>query len=133
MPPAYSPRLESVADGRHQEVASRVEVGLRGWDRAEDPAREQLLDGAVEGHRGEHRLDVATQSAAPLPLLDDPGDPLVGAADLLEVSLAKRVRRPRHLDDDHLHQLRVVPVGVEDEAGDLAELLARTAIGLIGL
>ena len=38
---------------------------------------------------------------------------------------AERVRRPGHLDDDHLHQLRVVAVGVDDEAGDPVELLAR--------
>src|SRR5436305_3294218 len=101
MTPAYSPRLEPVADRRHQQIACRVEVGLRGGDRAEDPGGEQLLDGAVEGHRGEHRGDVATQGAAPLPLFDDPGDPLVGAADLLEVGLAVRVRRTGALDDYH--------------------------------
>ncbi len=31
---------------------------------------------------------------------------------------AEGVGRARHLDDDHLHQLGVVPVGVDDERGD---------------
>ena len=38
--------------------------------------------------------------------------------------VAERVRRARDLDDDHLHQVGVVPVAVDDERRDRAELLA---------
>ena len=38
--------------------------------------------------------------------------------------LPERVRRARHLDDDHLHQVGVVAVAVDDERGDRPELLA---------
>ena len=61
-------------------------------------------------------------------LLDDLADQLVGLADLREVRLAERVRRARDLDDDDLHQLGVVAVGVDDERRDRLELLARPAM-----
>ena len=37
---------------------------------------------------------------------------------------AERIRRAGDLDDDDLHQLRVVPVGVDDEPSHRVELLA---------
>src|SRR4051812_10574834 len=37
---------------------------------------------------------------------------------------AERVRGARDLDDDHLHQVRLVAVRVDDEAGDQVELVA---------
>src|SRR6188472_942463 len=43
------------------------------------------------------------------------------------------VRRPSDLDDDHLHQLRVVAVGVDDEAGHGFELGTRRDLLVIGL
>src|SRR3954471_60888 len=86
--PAYSPRLEPVADRRHQQIARLVEVGLRSRDRVEDPAREQLLARAVEGPRTQHRRDGAAEGSALLAVGDDLRDPLVGAANLLEVGLA---------------------------------------------
>ena len=49
---------------------------------------------------------------------DDVGDPVVRLADLGQVRLAERVRRARDLDDDHLHQVAVVAVGVDDERRD---------------
>ena len=64
-------------------------------------------------------------------LRDDVGDPVVGLADLREVRRAERVRGPRDLDDDHLHQLRVVAVGVDDEAGDRVQLVARRATAVV--
>src|SRR5215207_7959051 len=42
----------------------------------------------------------------------------------------ERVGRAGHLDDDHLHQLRVISVGVDDELRDRIELLA-AADGLV--
>ena len=65
---------------------------------------------------------------------NDLGDQVVGTADLRKVSTTEGVRRPRHVDDDHLHQLGVVPVGVDDEAGHGIELLAaidRLAVDLL--
>jgi hypothetical protein len=38
---------------------------------------------------------------------------------------AERVRGARDLDDDHLHDVRVVTVGLDDEGGDLVQLGAR--------
>ncbi len=64
---------------------------------------------------------------------DDLGDRVVGAADLGQVGAAEGVGGPRHLDDDHLHQLRVVAVGVDDEAGDGFELGARRGALAVGL
>ena len=61
---------------------------------------------------------------------DDLGDRLVGAADLRQVGAAEGVGGAGHLDDDHLHQLRVVAVGVDDEAGDRRELVARASPSL---
>ena len=55
-------------------------------------------------------------------LLDDARDLLIGLGDLGEVHGSERVRRPRHLDDDHLHQVGVVPVGLDDERRDGLEL-----------
>jgi hypothetical protein len=37
----------------------------------------------------------------------------------------ERVRRARDLHDDHLHQVRLVVVGVDDEGRDEVELVAR--------
>ena len=94
-------------------------------DQLEHPAGEKLLDRAVEPHRGELRVDVLAKGARSLAVGDDLGDHVVGAADLRQVGAPERVRRPGHLDDDHLHQVRVVAVGVDDEAGDRVQLLSR--------
>ena len=56
---------------------------------------------------------------------DDPGDPGVGLANLVQVGEAERVGGTRDLDDDDLHQLGVVPVGVDDERGDGVQLVPR--------
>ena len=108
---------------------SESEAGIT----VEDPAREQLLDRAVEGHRGEGGVDVGAEGAGLLALLDDPRDRVVGAADLPQVGLAEGVGGPGDLDDDHLHQFRVVAVGLDDEVGDVRELFARRLAGVVGL
>ena len=65
--------------------------------------------------RGELGRDLVAEHALGLSPLDDPRDLRVGLADLGQVGAAERVRRARDLDDDHLHQLGVVAVGVDDE------------------
>src|SRR3954453_14849094 len=62
----YLSRLEAVADRRHHKFLGLVEVCVGGGDWVEDPAREQLLDRAVERHRGEHRRHVVTEGAGGL-------------------------------------------------------------------
>src|ERR1700710_2663902 len=81
----YLSRLEAVTDRRHHKFLGLVEVCVGGGDEVEDPAREQLLDRPVEGHRGEHRRHVVAEGAGGLAVLDDLGDRLVGAADLRQV------------------------------------------------
>src|SRR6478672_13700871 len=68
---------EAVADRRHHKSLGLLEVCVGSRDDVEDPAREQLLDRPVEGHRGEQRRDVVAEGALPLPVLDDLGDRLV--------------------------------------------------------
>ncbi len=68
-----------------------------------------------------------------LGVLDDPGDAVVGLHDLVEVGAAEGVGGACDLDDDHLHQIRVVAVGVDDERGDRVQLLARRLRRGIGL
>jgi hypothetical protein len=49
------------------------------------------------------------------------------------VGAAERVGGPGDLDDDHLHQLGLVPVGLDDEVGDPGELLARRDVAAADL
>src|ERR1044072_7427378 len=128
VPRPYLSRLETVADRRRDKSLCLVEVGIGGGDQLEDPAREELLDRAVERHRGEVRVDVAAEGIRLLTLGDDLGDRVVGTADLRQVGAPERVGGAGDLDDDHLHQLRVVAVGVDDEAGDGLELGAGTRL-----
>src|SRR3954453_20514614 len=122
--------VESLADGLHHEGPRLVE--LLGHD-AEDPAGQDLLDGPVEGQRRELRRDVVAELAGRLRTRHDVRDQLVGLADLGEVRTAERVRGARDLDDDHLHQVWVMAVGVDDEARDVLELLARRPrVGVAG-
>src|SRR6202012_3280608 len=129
----YSARLEAVADRRDQKVPCFVEAVLGGRDVVEYPLGQKLLDRTVEGLGGEARRDVGAELPGRLAVGDDLRDPFVGAADLLQVGAAERVRGAGDLDDDHLHQLRVVAVGLEDEAGDHCELVAVRAVGLFRL
>src|SRR5680860_1466692 len=129
----YLSRLETVADRRRYKGLCLLEVGVGGGGQLEDPAGELLLDRAVEGHRGERGVDVAAEGARLLPVGDDLGDRVVGAADLRQVGAAEGVRRAGDLDDDHLHQFRVVAIGVDDEAGHGLELGARRGLAAVGL
>ena len=56
---------------------------------------------------------------------DDLGDEVIRPPDLGQVGAPEGVGRPRDLDDDHLHQLGLVPVGLDDEVRDAGELVAR--------
>src|SRR6185437_10926864 len=78
----YLSRLEAVADRSRDKTLCLLEVGVGGGDQLEDPAGEQLLDRAVEGHRGEVGIDVAAERPRGLPLGNDLRDRVVGAADL---------------------------------------------------
>ncbi len=122
-----------------------IEQVLTGWifdllpsgedqfEQAEDPACEHLLDRAVEGHGGELGGHRRAELAARLRLLDDALDLAVGVGDRLQVGGAERVRGARDLDDDHLHQLGVVAVGVDDERGDGVQLVARGDVAPVDL
>src|SRR3954447_5455804 len=125
--------VEPCADRLDHEILGLLVLGVALWQQVEDPAREHLLDRAVERHRCELRRDRVLERALLLRLGHDLGDQLVGLADLRQVGLAERVRRARDLDDDHLHQLRIVAVGVDDERGDLVPLLARRDVLAVGL
>src|SRR6188472_4642817 len=74
--------LEAAADCLDQHLASAVEVAVAAGDQAEHPARQELLDRAVEPHRRELRIDVVAELAGRLGVGDDLGDQIVGAADL---------------------------------------------------
>src|SRR3954465_4812061 len=122
--------VETFADGLHDEGPRLIE--LLGHE-AEDPPGEHLLDRAVEAQRGELRRDVGAELPARLALGHDRGDERVGLADLGQVRAPERVRRARDLNDDDLHQVGVVAVGVHDEAGDAVELGARGAVAVVRL
>src|SRR5207248_7401761 len=54
--------------------------------------------------------------------------------DLRQMRAPERVRRARDLDDDHLHQVGLMPVRVDDERRDQVELVARgDVLGAIDL
>ena len=64
---------------------------------------------------------------------DDLGHGVVGAADLRQVGAPEGVGGAGHLDDDHLHQLGVVAVGVDAERGDRGQLVAGRLPRPVGL
>src|SRR5688500_14793947 len=85
-------RLEPAAD-RVDDPALGLLVALRRlFEDTEDPAREHLLDRAVERHRRELRGDVVAEGAVALRQRDDPADQRVGLADRGEVAAPERVR-----------------------------------------
>ena len=92
-------------------------------EQAEDPSGQHLLDRAVERHDRELGRDLGAELAGLLRLLDHAADQRVGLADLADVRRAERVRGARDLDDDHLHQVGIVTVGLDDEARDRGQLL----------
>src|SRR3954468_5176187 len=118
-------RLETATYGLNYQRLGPFKLLIGGGQVAEDPAREELLDRAVEAHRGEVGRDVRLERAVLARAVDDRRDHRVRLADLVEMRGAERVGRARDLDDDHLHQLRLVAVGVDDERGDHVELVAR--------
>src|SRR3954453_18314863 len=80
--------VETFADGLHDKRPGLVE--LLGHD-AEDPARQHLLHGAVEGECGELRRDVVAERAVGLRAAHDAGDELVGLPGLGQAGTAQRV------------------------------------------
>ena len=61
---------------------------------------------------------------SPAPAGEPPQSSQNIAASIAEVGLPEGVGGARDLHDDHLHQVGVVAVAVDDEGGDRAELLA---------
>ena len=55
--------LEAPADRLDDQPLGALEVLLALGQQPEDPAGEQLLDRAVEGHRGEARFDLGLEDA----------------------------------------------------------------------
>ena len=91
----------------------------------EDPAGEHLLDRAVERHRREVGVTSSRNCPSACAVARRCRRSVEGLADLARWRRAERVRRARDLDDDDLHQVGVVAVGVDDEPRDRVELLAR--------
>src|SRR3954471_2542913 len=89
--------LEAPAYGLHYQRLCALKLLVRSWQISEDPARQELLDRAVEAHRGEVGGDVLLERAVGARRLDDRRDHPVGLADLLEVLAAERVGRTRDL------------------------------------
>src|SRR3954465_251598 len=123
--------LEAAADRLDDQALGALVVLVRLREHVEDPGREQLLDRAVEAHRAELGGDVGLERAVGARLLDDPRDEAVGLLDLGRVVTAEGIRRTSDLHDDHLHQVGLVLVRVDDEAGDLVQLLARRLLALV--
>src|SRR4051795_3119405 len=105
---AGASRLEAAAYGLHYQRLGPLKLFIGRRQVAEDPPGQELLDRAVEAHRGEFGRDVGLERAVLAGALDDHGDQVVGLADLAEVVAPERVRRTRDLDDDHLHQVGLV-------------------------
>ena len=57
----------------------------------------------------------------------------VRGAEVIAVPSAFTLATTRDLDDDHLHQLGVVSVGIDDEGGNRAQFVPRRALGGVGL
>src|SRR5215212_5348616 len=83
-------RFESLDDGVDDEALSALIVVLALLEQPEDPPREDLLDGAVEGHCGELGGDRVAERAVHLGRRDDVSDPVIRLADLRQVGLAER-------------------------------------------
>ena len=94
-------------------------------EQREDPAGQHLLDRAVERQRREVRRDVGLKSPRAWARSTIAAIPSYASRIVREVRASERVRGARDLDDDDLHQVGVVAVGVDDERGDRVELLAR--------
>src|SRR3954454_10447175 len=112
---AGASRLETAAYRFNYQRLGPLKLLVGRGQVAEDPAGEELLDRAVEAHRGEVGRDVGLERAVLAGAVDDRGDHRVRLADLVEMRGPERVRRAGDLDDDHLHKLRLVAVGVDDE------------------
>ena len=122
--PSLDAYLQAAADGLHDHLLGLLERLRGGRDRLEDPCREHLLDRTVEAKRGELGREVAAERAGVLSLADDLRDALVSPADLVQVCAPEGVGRPCDLDDDHLHQVGIVAVGIDDERRNRLELVA---------
>src|SRR5688500_28220 len=71
-------RDQPSADGLHDKRLGLLVLGLALGEEVEDPARQDLLDRAVEGQRGELRRDVRAELAVGLAALDDRADARIG-------------------------------------------------------
>ena len=92
----------------------------------EDPAREDLLERAVEDPRGEARVEPGAQLSPLLALFDDPLERRERVLDL--VHLAPELRAPRHLAHEHADEVRVELPRAEHDSRHAGELLARRRV-----
>src|SRR5579875_898703 len=75
-----------VEDQFDRSLLCAIEVLLAGGQQAEYPPRQDLLDDAVEGHRGKAHIGLRAHFASADRLGEDLADQRVGLADLIEVT-----------------------------------------------
>src|SRR4051794_18371611 len=89
---AGASRLEAATYGLHYQRLGPLKLLVGRRQVAEDPPGQELLDRAVEAHRGEFGRDVGLERAVLAGAVDDRRDHPVGLADLVEMGGAEGVR-----------------------------------------
>ena len=96
---------------------------------AEHPAREDLLEPAVEDPAREPRVEVGAEDTSGLPSLDHPLDRREPHPDLVHLLL--QVRAARDLAHHHANEVGIVPPRAQQDLGDPAQLLVGRLVGLL--
>src|SRR5439155_16432032 len=93
------------------------------------PARQDLLERAVE-HIADHaRIDVPAKLPLVLPTGDDPLEPGEGSVDLHDTSL--QVRATRDLANEHAHEIGIAAPRSQKDLRDAGEAIARGFVCLL--
>src|SRR5687767_477461 len=96
---------EAVGEKRDDCPLRFADVFGLGGKPLEDPAREDLLESAVEHPRRQPWIEVLAQLAAFLPADDDPLERREGVRDLVDLSC--ELRASSDFADENAHELRV--------------------------
>src|SRR6478752_381314 len=115
--------MRDVDDGRHR----ALDVLLLARQLPEHPARQDLLQRAVDGPRGDLRIDITAYLTAIATGLDDPLQCLEEPADLVDA--IAHLGAARDLAYEHPHELRRHEPGAEVDAREAAQLLAQRHAG----